>query len=611
MSNRKPKSRINVLTREVVDKIAAGEVIENPSSVVKELVENSIDAGSDSITVELNNGGLSELRVVDNGGGMSPEDLRKSVVRHATSKLRSAHEISSIESMGFRGEALASIGAVSKLRIETAESDSGEGAAINCEAGDIKGAGTEPVSKGQGTTVACRDLFFNTPARMKFLRTERAESSAVKRIIEQISVPFYNIHFRCIIDGDLSLDLPSVPGVRERIAGVAGGSFAEDFIEGSYSKGGMQATVMVQNPQKAGKRARYRNTYINNRYIACDNIIYAVKEASSHFIASEYKPSWFCFLEIEPERVDINVHPSKMEVKFDNSRSVFSLVNRAVASGLRNKFDKDMGEYSAYRDDKGSIEFESAEGGSRNLSGGSEPIPESDAEQTSMRFLSISEDVAQHGDEEEVYGSSKGDKEGSNNTDTDWQLISCFQIHSMYIIAPVKNGMVIVDQHAAHERILYEEVLEGIQEGGINSQRLLFPEIIDLSSREKEAALEIREFLNKGGFDIRDFGGKTISVSSVPAFGITGFSDTQEAIKEIIQAHLDENDPDIIQSPLKRFAASCACGTAVKAGAELNREEMTVLLSKLFSCNEPYICPHGRPTIVRYSLSEISRRFLR
>ncbi len=625
-------AKIHLLDESVIQKIAAGEVIERPASVAKELVENAIDAGASFIDIIIEDAGFSSIQVVDNGLGMGPDDIQKCLLRHATSKISSAEDLFSISSMGFRGEALASIAAVSRMSVASSNTDDGLGNTIASEGGAV--SEIAPAQHTRGTTITCRDLFFNVPARKKFMKSRKAERMALLKLLEQLVLSFPSIHFTCTTEGKRSFDLPQVDTPHMRIAQLAGTDFAKKLIYCSGEIPDMSVEIYLSDPQNATARPRYQNLYVNLRRVDNDSVLYAVREAFSRFITSHLKASWFCFLEIDPSRMDVNIHPTKQKIKFDDEKALFSFIFRTVHSSISQALNVDESlerkavepfpppEESSIADTKVKGLHPAADGG-RDISTGSanndikvagkdvkkyissDKILEG-SRQTSLSFLSVFD-----GKEIIEKGIENGDTKSVELTDRPWNLIPCYQIHKMYILAPIKNGVVLIDQHAAHERILYEEALEDIKRGKGESQRLLFPVTFDMSVTEKEVVLASRDYFNALGFDVQDFGGHTLAVSAMPTTGFMKSSNVEEAVREVVHNLIEEKDKEILSAPQKRFAASFACGAAIKFGQELKQEEMNLLLNNLFATKNPYICPHGRPTLVRISLEELSRRFLR
>jgi len=604
---------IKILPREIVEKIAAGEVVERPSSVLKELIENSLDSSATRIDVTLEDSGFSLIKVADNGQGMTPENLSRCLLSHATSKISTADDLYSIGTMGFRGEALGSIAAVSRIQVESSAGQTGLGHKI-CSCGG-QAENIAPSPHNRGTTVSVRDLFFNVPARKKFMKSSRSEQLSCMRVFEQIAIPFPSIHFTLSIDNKKVMDFPAAPTTLERIGAVAGNQFAGRLIECRGSREGMESLIYVSSPEDLRDRPRFSLLFVNLRRIDNDSVTYAVREAFSQFLGAGYRPSFFCFLDIDPSRIDVNVHPTKQQVKFDNERELFSFIFSTVKGSITS---------SMVRPDslaEGGVSLSAPVPGQQppasyplfteNKSGyvkepvSYAPFEEKEAQQTILPFPGSANTGTQT--EKEI------DNAQANgiqlNGEERWDLIPCYQVHSMFVLAPIKNGILVIDQHAAHERVLFEQALEDIKRGRAASQQLLFPIVLELTATEKAIVESGRGYLQSFGFDIDDFGGQAVSVSAIPAFLKDGA--VKDTVQGIVKYLLEGKDPQAFLEPEKRFAAAFACGAAIKAGQKLTQEEMNALLNTLFSAKNPYICPHGRPTLVRISIDELSRRFLR
>jgi len=623
------QSVIKVLPQNVIEKIAAGEVIERPASVLKEIVENAIDAGATKIEITIEDAGFSLIKVSDNGCGMSETDLAKSFLPHATSKITSADDLFSIATMGFRGEALASIAAVSRTTVVTSDNNTGLGYELTY-IGGMSGSIT-PQQHLQGTTVSVRDLFFNVPARKKFMKTNKGEQLAITRLVEQLVIPFPSIHFILNVDGRKVIEAMAANSPIERIADIAGHEFARTLIECKGTKSDMDIIVFVSTPEQIKERPRFQSLYVNLRRIDNDSVTFSIREAFAQYLGFNYKPSFFAFLDIDPSRIDVNVHPTKQQVRFDDERELFGFVFGVVKHGVGAVMvrPENLGDPQS-----GADEMLSAAAASEIVSG--QPYIDSvpltmplqfstrispsqtlgvaalDSSQVPYMFNKtiLSFPGSKPPDEKDVDSSKVSEVElTGEDSDQSWELISCYQIHGMYILAPIKNGVLIIDQHAAHERVLYEQALVDIKHGRSASQQLLFPIVIELSPTEKSVVDSGQNFFTAFGFEISEFGGRALSISAIPAFLKDGAA--EDTLRGMIKYLLDGKAPEFFLEPEKRFAAAFACGAAIKAGQKLSQEEMNGLLNSLFSAKNPYTCPHGRPTLIRMSIDELSRRFLR
>ncbi len=619
---------IEVLSPSVIEKIAAGEVVERPAAVIKELVENSIDAAATHIDITVEDAGFALIRITDDGQGMSKGDLHKSMLRHATSKIREADDLFAIGTFGFRGEALGSVAAVSRMSVISASDETGEGFLLENSGGE-QGSDLVPYPHRRGTTITVKDLFFNVPARKKFMKTRRGEHLAIVRMLEQLVIPFPTIHFTLRIDGKTIFDLPAVNRIIERIADVAGTTFASSLIECRGSRENLDAVVFVSTPEKLQQRPRFQSLYVNLRRINNDSVQYSIREAFSQFLGHNNRCAYFCFLTIDPSRIDVNVHPTKQLIKFDNEREIFSFIFHSVKEGIAKVMVNadslsDTGASEEIRQEPavgrqedmpnlftGTLRSSSvAESGSFKGYQNREPRDRTDTEtsgnQSPQTILPFPD---QHRDDKVVDRDDHSTVQLSGDApEKMWDLIPCYQIHAMFILAPIKNGILLIDQHAAHERILYEQAMND-NEFRSTVQQLLFPVVVELSPAEKGIVDSGSEHFTRFGFEISDFGGKAVSISAIPAFLKDGR--VESTLREMVRYLLEGRNPDDFSEPRKRFAAAFACGAAIKAGQKLSQEEMNALLNSLFATENPYTCPHGRPTLIRMSIDELTRRFLR
>jgi len=610
----KNNDSIEVLPLSVVEKIAAGEIIERPASVLKELIENAIDAGSTKIDVGIEDSGFSFIRVTDNGKGMDAHNVQKSILRHSTSKIRTADDLFAVGTLGFRGEALASIGAVSRLTISSSVSSNGLGCSLDCEGGNCKAI--HPVSHVKGTTVISRDLFFNVPARKKFMKSRKSERNVLLRLLEHMAIPFPEIHFTASFEGKSVLDVPVTQSVQMRIAQIAGTQFGKNLIPCNGNREGMEVEIFISKPDESHSKPRFQNLYVNFRKVESEAVLYAIREAFSQFTKSEFRPSFFCFIDVDPHRIDVNVHPTKLKVKFEDEKILFSFIfdiaRRGITSTLISRREVISGAIIGKNIIPETVEenntdafSESAQVRENSPFKGYESQPETENGQTILSFPSHNHIGNKSLDSNDDYKVQLSKSE----QDIPWGLISCFQIHAMFILAPIKNGILLIDQHAAHERILYEQALEELKEGRADSQQLLFPIVIELSPTEKAVVLSGNDYFRRFGFELQDFGGNAVSLAALPAF--MKDSSAESAVRDMVRYLLEEKRAVHFNDSQKRFAAAFACGAAIKAGQKLSQEEMNALLNNLFSTENPYTCPHGRPTIIRISIDELSRRFLR
>ncbi len=616
-----PLRRVKLLSAETVEKIAAGEVIERPASVVKELVENSIDAGSRQIRIEIRRAGLELIRVADDGCGMSAEDAQLAILPHATSKIESSKDLYRIQSLGFRGEALASIAAVSQFSLESS-TDGREGIQIEVQGGAVRPPA--PCGRDRGTTMTVSELFFNTPARKKFLRSERAEIGRILETIEEIALAFPRIGFAVRHNGREALDLPPASGYEERLASVWGKGLLEQSVTVLHSADGIGVQAFLGHPQAAAVTSRDQRIWVNGRAISDRRLQSVVRRAYGTLLPRDRYARFAMFLQIDPEQIDVNVHPTKREIRFSQESRVLDVIYSQVSKALR------IGEFAAASFSSGppapnpaqvdespqtTLDFVretppqySASAGrgnpntdSRGPHDLSQGLKKGPAMETATGFAAgqsgAPEPPAPSADHSAGPGpQGAGPEMGANY----------FQLHSLYILTPIKNGLLLIDQHAAHERILYERALDELKRPSGASQQLLFPVLVELRVLEYEMVESMLESFARLGFDIKPFGGTSISISGIPPS--VSINAAEMTVRDMIGQLLSADDRSETDD---RIAKSFACGAAIKAGQELKLEEMVSLVDMLFSTRNPYTCPHGRPTLVRMPLDEIAKRFLR
>lgn len=589
--------RIHILSENLINKIAAGEVIDRPASVVKELVENAIDAGARHITVITKAGGSGLIQVVDDGCGMSEEDAVLSLQRHATSKIKSYRDIERISTLGFRGEALASIAAVSRVELKTVMQGEMEGTLLTIEGG---GMGEMQKTGGNaGTSIAVKNLFFNTPARRKFLRTESTEYRYILAMLNHFTLAYPEIAFTMVNESNTVFELKPA-ALRDRIAEVLGRRSADNLVEVRDNNTLAPVSGFVGNFDCLRKSRNDQYLFLNRRYINDRTLSYAIVSAFGESIPSGHYPLYVLFLDIDPERVDVNVHPTKSEVKFADQKMLYDLVRGAVKRALQSdsiipelhrftpgsrSFDqprfqgtlqKDIFDYHQTR-----IEFTRPAGAVAAIQPWASPAPTTPLPE---------EPAAQPPRQEEGSGPAMV-----------WQL------QNKYILAQIKSGLAVIDQHAAHERILYEKAKKSFTRTEFSSQQLLFPHTIDLSSQDYQYVHEIMPLLEKLGFIIKTFGGRTIVLEGVPVGLRTGAE--EKILLELLDEYKENLETEVdIQ---ERVAKSWACRNAIMTGDKLSYEAMTALIDQLFATENPYFCPHGRPVIITLSTDELDKRFER
>jgi DNA mismatch repair protein MutL len=596
--------RIHVLPEKLANQIAAGEVVERPASVVKELVENALDAGATRVEVTVRNGGKTEIRVADDGHGMGREDALLAVDRHATSKIRSEADLAAIRTLGFRGEALPSIASVSRLVLETAERD-GSGTRVVVTGGQM--AAVEECARRTGTTVSVRSLFFNVPARAKFLRSTAAENRAVGEVFTTQALALPGIAFSLDTGGRDLLSLPPTGSVGERIAALWGAEVADTLIPVSHRAGTASLAGLVQRPDAARPGGRRSHLFVNGRAFADRTLVRAADRAYRTTVPAGVHPHLFLFLEVPEAEVDVNVHPAKAEVRFRDRVGIERLVEEGVRAAL------------ATLESTPSIGLRGAPEppawGAPPAGFGNHAVREappaapssapaaSAAEEPQMTLFVAGGAPAPAGDGTASAPQSPAPEMLAGSSPFMWQ------VHNTYILAETRTGLLVVDQHSAHERVLYEEIVRGFDRGvGAESQRLLFPLTLRLSPAEYALVEEIRGVLERAGFEVEPFGGRSIIVHAVP--NPHPYFDAERCLREMI-SELADGSPlvDSARTQHQRIALSMACKGAIKAGQKLTQTEMSELFDRLFATELPYHDIHGRPTVIQLSLAELHRRF--
>ena len=654
---------IKVLDQHTIDKIAAGEVIERPSSIVKELVENSIDSGATRITVEVTDGGTSMIRVTDNGSGIEADDVRKAYMSHATSKLDNVDDLMNIVSLGFRGEALSTIAAISQVEMITKTRDSMTGIKYEIHGG--KEIEFKEIGAPDGTTIISRNIFYNTPARLKFLKSNVTEASYINDLMTHIALSNPDISIKLISNNKTIIDTQGDGRLRETIYSLYGKDITRGLLDVDYKDENVRITGFIGKPFLSKGNRSFENYFVNKRYVKSAVVNRAIEEAYKTHIMQHKFPYTALFIELPTYMVDVNVHPAKREFRFDDEQGLFRAVFHAVKDALTDKemipdavpFKENVSntenvktqtgvsqllssvkkitedssntqndntnffeEKSTYQSSKSSTSsssnsntFSSAKDRvdiSSNKSGGasfsilesllpqeyrdklnnlnnnntSKPLPKSSYQQEEMsetRYLS-----------EEAKGHHK--------------IIG--QVFKTYWITEYDGTMYLMDQHAAHEKVNYETFLEEFKNRKIHSQNLFPPEMISLTNKEKVAVLENVDYLKQYGFEIEDFGANDIKLSAMPA-NLIGL-DGREVFNELV-AYLSDGVENVTEDIFVRKLATMGCKAAIKGNQEITEYEVRDLIEKLMRLKDPYTCPHGRPTLVKFTQADLDKMFKR
>ena len=667
---------IHVLDETTINKIAAGEVVERPASVIKELIENSIDASATNIEVEIGDGGVAYMRITDNGIGMTEEDARLAILRHATSKIQQVEDLFDIASLGFRGEALASIASVSHFSLTTRKADSDLGTRITVDGGTFTDC--IPYGAAPGTTIEIKDLFYNTPARRKFLKTERTESSKIQDIVGKLALSNPHISFKLIVDDRVAIITPGNGNIGDTVAALYGYKTKDDIFTVAYESDSIYIDGVVSKPTLLKSTRIWQTIIVNNRVISDKTIMKAIDNAYHALLPKNGHPLVVLNITVPAEMVDINVHPRKSEVKFSDDKIIFKAVYHGILNALNNplheRYERESSSYingtvtngvnfnSNNRDSNSSsssagkstydsyrtpsvvedemqsaehiataVDFDKVFGGRRtkgyevmrsettqfveNLKtkGYTPPAPKATYEQSSFtdesfdavpteytsytkedveRFKSLSQDIREDNTEERTIQNSG--------------FLPMGQVASCYILAKKGDDLYIIDQHAAHERVRYDKLCKSSE--AIPMQSILVPQYSEATDDEMNLVEEERETLLDLGFDVELGGPTKIKLVGAPVDLVE--SKAFEILQYVFSYLHDHQQPTKAQLRHEMLAYA-SCRGAIKAGHNLNMYQMTTLIEDLFSTEKPYVCPHGRPTIIKFTPDELGKLFLR
>jgi len=586
---------IEVLPDLVANQIAAGEVVERPASVVKELVENALDARATRIDIDLERGGKGRIRVTDDGVGMGREDALLSLDRHATSKIRVAADLQAVGTFGFRGEALPSIAAVSRMTLETkAESDE-VGTLVRVKGGTI--TGVDDVPRRRGTTVDVSSVFFNAPARSKFLKAVGTEARAVSDVVSVLALANASVGFGLTSGGRVLLDLPPAADLATRVAALWGREAATTLIALSTEADGMQVRGLIQRPDAAKSGFRRAQLFVNGRPFRSRPLLAAVDRGYRTTIPEKARPWAFLYLRMPPGTVDMNVHPAKAEVRFQDEGAVEAFVEEAVRKALTS--DASSATLDTQLVPPQLLVREPSPSRGDGGTGGKDDEKSEKESQTALFLAEVPGREGHDGREQPV---------GAEPIPVVEERPRLWQVLNTYVLAETRQGLIIIDQHSAHERILFERLIRAFEESGEVGQRLLFPLTIRLSKAEYEQVEALTGILNRVGFEVEGFGGNTIIVHAVP--DPHPYFDAERCLREMVEELVAGSDlTRSAQNQHEKIAMTFACKGAIKAGQALNESELQELFDQLFATELPYHDVHGRPTIVRLSKSELERKF--
>jgi DNA mismatch repair protein MutL len=624
---------IERLSASVINKIAAGEVIERPASVVKELMENAVDSGATRIDAAIEQGGGELVRVADNGCGMPADQLPLAVASHATSKIQTADDLFAVQTMGFRGEALASIAEVSRLVIRSRTPDNPAGAELEVVGGDLRDPA--PCGCPPGTILEVRSLFYNTPVRRKFLRTTQTETGHCSEAFTRIAVAHPDIHFTLRNNDRVLHDLPPVDDWRERIAKLFGDELAESLIDVDSGEGETRVAGFVANPTHSRANNRLQYLLLNGRHIRDRALQHALSEAYRGLLLTGRYPICFLRIEMPADQIDVNVHPTKLEVRFADGGRVYSkllgtlrtrflttdLTPRVGATGGAGQGDAEFASGDHERAEQARREL--VDWAKQQLSEQSPNEPASEGAPTQSRFelpqpalpseplvlnrldrpAAAPWDAADIEDElEQAQAAAAFAPRGRHES-------AALQVHNRYLVAESDEGLVVIDQHALHERILYEQLREKVLSGELETQNLLVPEPVDLTPAEAAAVLDQTELLGQLGVKVEPFGGDTVLVSGYPAM-LANLSPA-EVLRDVVDHLLSGGKAPDRRDLLDSLLHMISCKAAIKAGDRLSHAEIDALLEQRHLAQDAHHCPHGRPTALVFTRDQLDRQFKR
>ncbi|MFT7121776.1 MAG: DNA mismatch repair protein MutL [Neolewinella sp.] len=639
---------VQLLPDAIANQIAAGEVIQRPASVVKELVENAIDSGASEIELLVKDSGKTLIQVRDNGCGMSETDARMSLERHATSKLRVADDLFALRTMGFRGEALASIVAVAHLEMKTRRAPDDLGTRIVVEASEVKIQ--EPVAASPGTTMAVRNLFFNVPARRNFLKSDTVEMRHIRDEFIRIALAHPKVRFDLHVNDRLDLALPAGK-LRQRVVQVFGRKYDNLLVPIQEDTDVLSIQGFVGKPEAARKSKVGQFFFINNRFIKSSYLHHAVVSAYDDLLPKDTYPFYVIYLEIDPARIDVNVHPTKQEIKFEDERLIYNYLKATIRHGMGrasimpsidfetdNPFSPSRTSITNTRQpvDDGQVlssrmndDYQAPAGGpgrssssGRTASGAAseairhannlknweslyEGMGQDSRPSTDDNFIDFGSPEPSNPDIGELLPS----RMSQVDDDTDSlkpQDRAPYQVHQRYIVSPIKSGWLLIDQRSAHQRILYEQFLRTLRESPAASQQSMFPQTLELAHSDAGILTDILPDLKQLGFDVEDFGGNSFIIRGIPA-ELAGQKNEKELIEKLITQYRDNLNPEI--DGHNRLAKALARGSAMRRGQLLDDAEMRSLIDRLFACEQPRLAPNGRKVFLKYDLDEVDRLF--
>lgn len=597
--------RIHLLPPELSNQIAAGEVIERPAAVVKELVENSLDAGARAVFIDIGQGGRRHIRVRDDGAGIHPDDLELAVSRHATSKVRSRDDLERINSLGFRGEALPSMASVSRFTVQSAQAEADHGWTLKVDGGHVADE-MAPVAHAQGTTVEVCDLFYNTPARRKFMRAEKTEFSHINEMVKRMALSRFDIGFSLRHNQRAIHELTAVNdsvSAERRIKQLLGESFVDNALRFDESSGDLHLHGWAGSPTIARSQSDMQYFYVNGRMVRDKVVTHAIRQAYNDVLYSGRHPAYLIYLEMPPELVDVNVHPSKHEVRFRDSRYIHNFISHV----LRDVLAQSSGEVAGHQI-TAAVENASSE---QNIMSSSEAAYSQPKSQARLSFK-VEERIQAL---ESLYASPSNTEHATKvaeDSDGDIPLLgyAVAQIHGIYILAENAQGVILVDMHAAHERITYEHMKSALADREtLRQQPLLLPQTISVSEKELRLVESHSNLLERLGFDVSPMSEQSVVLRQVPS--LLADTDVERLLLDVLSDLAEHGESDRVADEVNEMLGTMACHASVRANRKLTIDEMNALLRDMERTERSGQCNHGRPTWVQLTVAELDKLFMR
>ena len=611
MNQSKIPPRIHALSTQVSNQIAAGEVVERPASVVKELLENALDAGADKIELDVEQGGIKLIRIRDNGCGIYKDDLALALSRHATSKVTSSEDLEGVATLGFRGEALPSISSVSRLKISSRTFDDDSGWSIEGDGSEVM-VEPQPVAHPQGTTVEIRDLFYNTPARRKFLRTDKTEFNHLDEVVKRIALSRFDVNLNLRHNNKLVKSYRAATDQashEQRVAAVCGAGFIEHGISIDFEAAGLRLWGWIAEPAFSRSQADQQYFFVNGRVVRDKLVSHAIRQAYQDVLFHGRHPAYVLYLDIDPVLVDVNVHPTKHEVRFREGRLVHDFLFRSIHQGL-----------AAVRPGENRPEIVeqplNSEGAGVPLaslsSSGATPASHFHSQSQQRMPLKVGEQMSAYAQLHPSYTTSAAGMSvmpAVEEGETPPLGYALAQLHGVYILAQNESGMVIVDMHAAHERITYERMKQSMQGEGIKSQPLLVPINMAVSEREARLVEEQQSLFTEIGFELSSSGPQSVIIRQLPT--ILKEANAEQLVRDLLADLLMHGVTHRVENEINEILATMACHGSVRANRQLSIPEMNALLRDMEQTERSGQCNHGRPTWTQFSMGELDKLFLR